>query len=47
MTSQGTDSRRITFVIPSLTSGGAERVMVTMLNHWAAKGWPVTFFFIY
>jgi len=33
---------KILFTIGSLTSGGAERVLVTLANFWASKGWDIT-----
>ena len=32
---------KLLFFIHSLSSGGAERVMVTLANYWAAEGWEV------
>jgi GalNAc-alpha-(1->4)-GalNAc-alpha-(1->3)-diNAcBac-PP-undecaprenol alpha-1,4-N-acetyl-D-galactosaminyltransferase len=37
-----TTPRRITCTIPTLTSGGAERVLSTMVNHWAGQGRAVS-----
>ena len=34
--------RRLTCVIPALVAGGAERVLTTLVHHWATRGWPVT-----
>lgn len=33
---------RLLFLLPSLSSGGAERVTATLANHWAEKGWSIT-----
>ena len=33
---------KLLFFISSLQCGGAQRVAVTLCNHWAARGWDVT-----
>ena len=32
---------RVCFVIPTLTAGGAERVVATLANYWSEQGWNV------
>lgn len=36
-------SRRILIFIPSLSSGGAERVFANMASYWAQRGYSITF----
>jgi GalNAc-alpha-(1->4)-GalNAc-alpha-(1->3)-diNAcBac-PP-undecaprenol alpha-1,4-N-acetyl-D-galactosaminyltransferase len=37
-----TTPRRVVLVIANLGWGGAQKVMVTMANHWVEQGWDVT-----
>jgi GalNAc-alpha-(1->4)-GalNAc-alpha-(1->3)-diNAcBac-PP-undecaprenol alpha-1,4-N-acetyl-D-galactosaminyltransferase len=34
---------RILLVIPTLTAGGAERILSQLANHWAAEGYEISF----
>lgn len=42
MTHWDTTPKAIAFLIPSLRTGGAERVCALLANHWAARGHQVT-----
>lgn len=37
------DGRRVTLVIANFGWGGAQKIMATMANYWAARGWHVTY----
>lgn len=37
-----TDALRVCLVIPGMGTGGAERVLAQLANHWAALGWQVS-----
>jgi GalNAc-alpha-(1->4)-GalNAc-alpha-(1->3)-diNAcBac-PP-undecaprenol alpha-1,4-N-acetyl-D-galactosaminyltransferase len=37
-----TNKRKLLLTIPTLQGGGAERVMTTLANYWAALGWDIT-----
>ncbi|MCD8062191.1 MAG: hypothetical protein LUE13_07640, partial [Akkermansiaceae bacterium] len=34
--------KRIVFFVNSLTGGGAEKVLQTLLNRWEGRGWDIT-----